>query len=103
VSSGLRTKGRALSLFGPPLLATGIAHWRTTCPASLLIFPQFFTITKLRKTPFTSMDIGFSSRRAPIFVTHLWMNLQAIDFTQDKKREKLFDLNSEESKFTLVL
>jgi hypothetical protein len=51
----------------------------------------------------TRMDIGFSSCRAPIFVTRLWTNFQTIDFTQDRKRKKLFDLNNEESKFTLVL
>jgi hypothetical protein len=51
----------------------------------------------------TLMDIGVSSCHAPVFVTHLWTNFQTIDFTQDTNREKLFDLNYEESKFTLVL
>ena len=49
------------------------------------------------------MDIGFLSGPAPIFVRFLWTNFQTIDFTQDTKREKPFDLNSEESKFTIVL
>jgi hypothetical protein len=51
----------------------------------------------------TRMDIEFYSCYAPILVTRLWTNFQTIDFTQDRKREKLFDLNSEESRFTLVL
>jgi hypothetical protein len=51
----------------------------------------------------TRMDTGFYLCRALIFVTRLWTNFQTIDFMQDTKREKLFDLNSRESKFTLVL
>jgi len=49
------------------------------------------------------MDIEFYLCRALILVPALWTNFQTIDFMQDTKREKLFDLNSRESKFTLVL
>jgi len=51
----------------------------------------------------TRMDIAFSSCAAQVFVTRLWTNLQAIDFMRDRNREKLFDLNFRESKFTIVL
>jgi len=49
------------------------------------------------------MDIEFYLCHALIFVAGLWTIFQIIDFTQDTKREKLFDLNSRESRFTLVL
>jgi hypothetical protein len=49
------------------------------------------------------MDIEFSSGYALIFVTRLWTSFQMIDFMQDRKREKLFDLNFRGSKFTIVL
>lgn len=52
---------------------------------------------------FTRMDTAFLSGRAPIIVGFLWMKFQTIDFMRDKRREKLFDLDSEESKFTIVL
>jgi hypothetical protein len=60
--------------------------------ASLLIFPHIFTITKTGKNAPHRMDIGFSSCHAPVFVTCLWTNFQTIDFRQDTKRKKLFDL-----------
>jgi hypothetical protein len=72
-------------------------------PASLLIFPHIFTFVKCGKDAPHRMDIGFSIIHAPVFVTCLWTNFQTIDFRQDTKRKKPFDLNYEESKFTLVL
>jgi hypothetical protein len=39
------------------------------------------------------MDTAFHKHVAPLFGILLWMILQVIDFTQDTKREKLFDLN----------
>jgi len=49
------------------------------------------------------MDTAFHQHAAQLFVSRLWMNLQVIDFTQDIKRKKLFDLNYQSRKFTLVL
>jgi hypothetical protein len=49
------------------------------------------------------MDTAFHQHAAPLFGVFLWMILQVIDFTQDTKREKPFDLSYEERKFTLVL
>ena len=49
------------------------------------------------------MDIAFHKHVAPLFGIRLWMNLQVIDFTQDTKREKTFDLKYKARKFTLVL
>jgi len=49
------------------------------------------------------MNIVFRKHIAPLFGIRLWMNLQVIDFTQDTRREKPFDLNYQQRKFTLVI
>jgi hypothetical protein len=67
-------------------------------------FSSHFHIRKNHKNATTPAWILHFTNTLHLFLgIRLWMNLQVIDFTQDTKREKPFDLKYRSRKFTLVL